>query len=208
MTASTTHRIEDTIVVCTIETHSAAVPFNTLLAAVQIEPDDYAEPFEKGTVMAHNLKPLNDAALPEQARAAVWTRREGFRFIELEDDGRELFDFYRAHGAARQVAAELCAQDKRRTLDAIATIYKNDTAGYGLDIWNVSLAFNGYSADLGNVEGLDYAQSEAAQELAIMVAGDMEATGYTITGKPNLSAQRLAYRQERFKNNVYTQNWQ
>lgn len=151
---------------------------------------------------------LNDAALPEQARAAVWTRREGFRFIELEDDGRELFDFYRAQGAARQVAAELCAQDKRRTLDAIATIYKNDTASYGLDIWNVSLEFSGYTADLGNVEGWNYAQSETAQELALMVVGDMEATGYTITGKPNLSAQRLAYGQERFKNNVCTQNWQ
>lgn len=208
MTASTTHRIEDTIVVCTIETRSAVVPFGTLVAAVLVEPDQYADPFEKGTFMAHGLTTPPDAARTGQARAAVWTRREGFRFIELEDDGRELFDFYRAHGAARQVAAELCAQAKRRTLDEIATIYKNDTAGYGIDFWNVSLEFDGYTADLGNVEGFDYAQSETAQELALMVAGDMEATDYTITGKPNFSAQRLASRQERFKNNVCTQNWQ
>lgn len=202
MRASTTHRIEDTIVVCTIETRTAVIPFGALLAAVRIEPDEYAEPFEKGTLMAHSLTHPNDAARPDQARAAVWTRWGGFRFIELEDDGRELFDFYRADGAARQVATELCAQAKRRTLNSIATIYKSDTAGYGLDFWNVSLEFDAYTADFGNVEGLDYAQSETAQEVALIVSGEMEADGYTIIGKPSIGAQRLASQRERFKNNI------
>lgn len=208
MTASTTHRIEDTIVVCTIQTRSAVVPFGTLLDFVEIEPDEYAEPFEKGTLMAHGLTTVPDAAHTKEARAAVWTGREGFRFIELEEDGRELFDFYRAHGAARQVAAELCAQAKRRTLDAIATIYKNDTAGYDLDFWHVCLKFHGYRADVGNVQGLDYAQCETAQELALIVAGEMESDGYTITGKSDLRAHRLTSQQERFKNNIHAQNWQ
>ncbi len=42
-------------------------------------------------------------------RAKVWTQRDEFGFIELDDEGRDLFDFYRAHGATRQVAAEGCA---------------------------------------------------------------------------------------------------
>lgn len=208
MRTSTTHRIEDTIVVWTVETRTAVVPFGTLVATVHVEPDEYAEPFEKGTLMAHSLTPPPNAAHIEQARDTVWTRREGFRFIELEDDGRELFDFHRAHGAARQVAAELCAQAKRNTLDAIATIYKNDDAGYGLDFWNVSLEFDGYTADIGNVQGWDYAQSEAAQELALSAAWQMEADGYTITGKPDLRAQRLSSQCERFKTNIHAQNWQ
>jgi len=38
------------------------------------------------------------------------------------------------------------------------------------------------------VWGLDYAQSEAAQEVTLQVAWEMETNGYTVTGKPDLHA--------------------
>lgn len=151
MKAANSYRIEDTLVVCTIETRSAIVPFATLLAAVHVEPDEFADPFEKGTVLAHSLTAPPDGARPDHARAKVWTRRDGFRFVELEESECGLFDFYRAHGAARQVAA----------------LYKD---GCDLDCWNVSLEIDGYPAEVKGVWGLNYAQSEAAQEVALELA--------------------------------------
>ncbi len=98
-----------------------------------------------------------------------------FGFVELEESERDLFDFYRAHGAARQVAAELCALAKRGALDVIAALYKDGDGGYGdgglgLDCWNVSLEFEGYEAEVKGVWGLNYAQSDAAQKVALQVS--------------------------------------
>jgi len=53
------YRIEDILIVCTIETRietrSALIPFATLLVAVPVAPDEFAVPVEKGTRMAHGL---------------------------------------------------------------------------------------------------------------------------------------------------------
>jgi len=55
--------------------------------------------------------------------------------------------------------------------------------------------------------GLDYAQSEVEQEVALQVTWEMETNGYTVIGKPDLPARRFTFYRERLKANISVQNW-
>lgn len=178
-----------------VETRSAVVPFDEILAACKVveNTDDYDSPWDRCDGFEHEARPphkLPDAADARamQGYCRTWDRGERF-VIDVPRENKATFDYYRQNGASRQVAAEMVALDRRRTLATIVKWYEDGWVWYGVRC-QVDALGEEFADSLWGIDVADYAEKEIKIDVACEVAGQLEAAGYTVTGKPNRAPTR------------------
>ena len=182
-----------------VETAPAEIDFADILEATraEVDPDETEAPWnvcegwEHGTVPPalygkedlHAMRSFVAGGLP----------RPGL-IIELPaDEDYGIFEHLRKQGATKQVAREAVAAARRKTLDQLVEWYSD-----GWDWWAVVCEFTvlgkSYCDSLSMIDSHDYAE-EQREEIALEVAHQLEADGYTVTnkpeGEPGLSAQHF-----------------
>ncbi len=179
------------------------VEFQNILDAAEITRDDDANPFEDDEFYGHELKDGNSAQ--SDARARIFTGREGYRLIAPCDPDAGNFACYRKAGASKQVAREMVAVQTARQIDAIKKVYED-----GPDYWFISIDFKGEHQSLGAIDGEEYARGECLEEVALEVVAQLESEGYTVNGVPLKLYPSIALKEQRancIKTNRNAQNW-
>lgn len=201
-----------------VESRPAAVAFQDILDATEVVYDEYESmtPWEHCDGFEHTVteeRRYRPDADPDTRKMQGCVYSDGYRervVIELDPDvGRDTYRYHRERGASRQVAAEMAAVDRRRTLRQLAEWYRN-----GWEWWGVKCEFEAlgetFEDSLWGIDDSDYAEREV-KEVALEVAHQLEEAGYTVTGKPDrqaaYNAQRREVQKDRIARNMAAQNW-
>ena len=197
MTTDTiTKRVGAVVVRVNVEALESRVDFADILEAVKVSPDDYSPaPWEDCDGYEHTITPadrLIDEVEAERMRGFCYTdrRRQVITLPEGEDYG--IYDYHRAAGASKQVAAELAARGRARTRDQLRQGYQN-----GWHVGYVACDYLGAHDSRGGVydDSGDYLES-VKREVAEVVAAELESQGFEIVNRPEaerrLTARRLA----------------
>ena len=148
------------------------ISWDDIRDSVRVEPDDWHEsPWDWCDGFDHQLETIDD---DNQCEARGYYRNQ--RIVIKPDNS--LYDWHRARGASKQVAAEMVAVDRQRRLDQLTTWYVD-----GWEWWAVVGEFLGYSASVGAVDSYEYA-NELTDEIAAEIADQMTADGYQVTDRP------------------------
>jgi len=205
-----TIRHGDTMIV--VESAPATVAFDDLLAATHIIPDNYGEaPWDNCDGFEHVAKPAHtfDHGEPRdrQGYARTWDRGERFVLtLPTNADYWGVAASARACGASRGVAAEMAAANRRQTLAQLVKWYENGWEWYGVRCLFTALG-DKYEASLWGIDDAEYAET-LREEIALEVAGQLEAAGYTVTDKPQGQQDwTRADEQERLARHLAAQNW-
>lgn len=205
-----TKRVGPVVVRVQVETLESRIDFADILKACKVKPDDYGEaPWEDCDGYTHTLRPADlSRGEAEYARRGIIYHDRRRKVIELpkgEDYG--LFDYHRARGASRQVAAELVAQERARTIDQLRRWYEN-----GWQCWQVSCDYLGAYDSLSGVyddEG-DYVE-DVKREVAANVAAELETQGFEVFNRPEpeprLTARRLYSRELHYPLSMSAEDW-
>ena len=196
-----------------VESQPATIAFDDLLAATRVidDTDNGEAPWENWDGWEHTAKPshaFDHADVREmQGYARTWDRGERY-VIQLpagEDYG--VYDYARANGASRQVAAELSAASRRQTIRQLAKWYEDGWAWYGVRC-RFTVLGDEFEASLWGIDDPEYAERDIKVEMALDVAGQLEKAGYTVTGRPE-HRQGLSRtdKQDRLRRKLGGQNW-
>lgn len=205
------YRDGDKMIEVTVKTHGAVIDWQEIVDACQVEQDDlYETPWENCDGFGHRADGLNrlnvDRDDAENARGWAWSdgRRERVLItLETENCDRYTFDHLRQNGAARQVAAEMVAMHRRRTLDTIVDWYEN-----GWEWWMTTCDIHDAMASCGGIDSYDYANGEMRQEIAWEIAGQLEDAGYTVTNHPpKYSGPSTEARRQSYRRQLLEQSW-
>jgi len=184
-----------------VETAPAEIDFADILEATQVEIDqDTTEtPWSIGDGWEHETIPASATPYCMEVSAMRGYAHSGRLYdrgqlIELPaDEDYGIFKYLRERGATKQVAREAVAAARRKTLDQLVEWYSD-----GWEWWTVACEFTVlgklYCDSLSMIDSHDYAE-EQREEIALEVAGQLEADGYTVTNQPEegpgLSAQHF-----------------
>jgi hypothetical protein len=209
-----TFRHGDTMIA--VESQPATIAFDEILEATEVVADEY----ESMTLWEH-CDGFEHVATPERRfRGEADTREmqgsvycDGHRerlVIELpreEDYG--IYQHAREHGASRQVAAEMVAAERRRTLAQLVKWYGDGWEWFGVKC-DFEVLGDEYHDSIWGVDDAEYAET-LKEEIALEVAGQLEEAGYTVTGKPDRQTANRGHRREEKQNrltrNLSAQNW-
>jgi len=184
-----TVRHDDTMIV--VETHPAVVNFDDILAATTVVPDDHGEPpwescdgFEHETIEEHRYRP-DTCPDTRKMQGCVWCDWDRERIIITlpTDEDYGIYQYLRNSGATKQVAMEAVAAERRRTLRTLCNWYENGWEWYGVRC-NFAIGGEEYSASVWGIDDSEYAEKYVREEMARDVTAQLEAAGYTVTGKP------------------------
>ena len=206
-------------VMISVETAPAVIEFADILDATKVVSDEYETmtPWENCDGFEHEAIPSR--CLPDEADARAmhgyiyWDReRHVLTLPKGEDYG--IYQYMRAQGASRQVAAEAVAAKRRRTLDQLKGWYANGWQWHGVKC-NFEVLGEEFEASVWGIDDEDYAEREVKQEIALEVAAQLEAAGYTVIGRPEpekrLGAKRQSMTPEAWRaeyaRNLAAQNW-
>lgn len=206
-----TFRQADTMIA--VESRPATIAFDNLLAATKVVYDEYENmtPWEHCDGFEHTATPERRFRGDADARAMQGSvccsgHRERL-VIELPakaDYG--IFDYARHNGASRQVAAEMVAAERRRTLAQLVNWYDNGWEWYGVRCRFEALG-DEYNDSLWGIDDAEYAET-LKEEIALNVVAQLEEAGYTVTGKPeHRQTYSRADKQARLARNLAAQNW-
>ena len=204
-TKTITERVGAVVVRVQVETLERRVDFSDILKAVKADTDyGNPAPWEDCDGFEHTITPadkLIDEIRATHMQGYCYTdrRRKVITLPEGEDYG--VFDYHRARGASKQVARELSAQSRARTIAQLKQWYEN-----GWHVWYVSCDYLGAHDSLGGVyddEG-DYLE-EVKREVAENVAAELEKVGFEVFGKPEAKPRD---RRAEFKRRLNEQNRQ
>jgi len=206
-----TFRHADTMIA--VESRPATIAFDDLLAATKVVYDQYESmtPWEHCDGFEHTATPerrFRDEADARAMQGSVYCDGHRERLVvELPakaDYG--IFDYARRNGASRQVAAEMVAAERRRTLAQLVDWYGNGWEWYGVRCRFETLG-DEYSDSLWGIDDAGYAET-LKEEIALNVAAQLEEAGYTVTGKPeHRQTYSRADKQARIVRNLAAQNW-
>ena len=206
-----TFRHGDTMIA--VESRPATIAFDDLLAATEVVYDQYESmtPWEHCDGFEHTATPerrFRDEANAREMQGSVYCDGHRERLvIELSDkEDYGIYRYARENGASRQVAAELVAAERRRTLAQLVEWYDSGWEWYGVRC-RFELLGDEYNDSLWGIDDAEYAEP-LKEEIALNVAAQLEEAGYTVTGKP---AHRQTYtradKQARLSRNLAAQNW-
>lgn len=194
-TETITKKVGAVVVRVQVETLESRVDFADILKAVKVSPDDYSPlPWDDCDGYEHTLTPadrLIDEIQAERMRGYCFAdrRRQVITLADGEDFGA--YEYHRQRGASKQVARELSAQARAKTLDQLKRWYE-----HGWHVWYVACDYLGAHDSLGGVyddEG-DYLE-DVKREVAENVAAELESQGFEVFGqpeaKPRLTARRM-----------------
>jgi hypothetical protein len=182
-------RIDDTML--TISAESAIVDFADILEACRMENDEFGDkPWDNQCGYDHEIESADHPGQKEGQGYSYGAGRRGGVIVldEPQSAGiQETYQYHRDNGASKQVARELAAQDKARRLAQLVKWHDQ-----GWEWYRVVCEFRGYIDSLGGIDDYDFAADDCARDCAWNVAAQLEADGYTVAGKPDLRAERLA----------------
>lgn len=194
-----------------IETRSAVIPFNGVLAACHVVADDLSEsPWEHWDEFEHeavSLHKLPDEADPREMQGYCRTWDRGERYVIVTPrENKSLFDYYRENGASRQVAAEMVALDRRRTTAQLVKWYEDGWQWFGVEGQFDALGEE-YTASVWGIDDEGYARDVVRMEIALELAGQLEEAGYTVTDLPEHHGMTREQKAERFQWRKGLQCW-
>jgi len=195
-----------------VESQPATIAFADLLAATRVidDTDNGEAPWENWDGWEHTAKPAH--AFPDADVRAMQgyccTSGRGERYVITlpagDTDG--VYKYARERGASRQVAAEALAAARRQTIRQLVEWYEDGWQWYGVRC-RFTVLGNEYEASLWGIDDADYAET-LREEMALEVAGQLEAAGFTVTDKPESRRGWVRTdKQERLIRNLATQNW-
>jgi len=196
-----------------VESRPATIAFDDLLAATEVVYDEHESmtPWEHCDGFEHTATPQRRFREEADARAmqgSVYCEGHRERLV-IELSGKEdygIFDYARRNGASRQVAAELVAAERRRTLAQLVKWYDSGWEWYGVRCRFEALG-DEYQDSLWGIDDAKYAES-LKEAIALNVAAQLEEAGYTVTGKPEHGqTYTRADKQARLHRNLAAQNW-
>ena len=206
-----TFRHGDTMIA--VESRPAAVSFEEILKATEVVNDEYESmaPWEHGDGFEHTATPERrfcDEADARDMQGSVYCNGHRERLvIELPaktDYG--IFEYARRNGASRQVAAEMVAATRRRTLAQLVEWYDSGWEWYGVRC-RFEVLGEVYNDSLWCIDDAEYAET-LKEEIALNVAAQLEDAGYTVTDKPeHRQTYTRADKQARLTRNLAAQNW-
>lgn len=199
-----------------VESAPATIDFQDILDAAQVVHDDCSDaPWENCDGFEHTATRESEMAYEADARemqGSVYCdgRRERI-VIELpagEDYG--IYEYLRQAGASKQVAREAVAAERRRTIARLADWYANGWQWYGVKCEFEILGVT-YEDSIWGIDDEDYAERDVRNDVALEVAAQLEAAGFTVIGQPNrgdaYKAHRLEVVKDRHARNLASQNW-
>jgi len=206
-----TFRQADTMIA--VESRPATIAFADLLAATEVVYDQYESmtPWEHCDGFEHTATPerrFRDEANAREMQGSVYCDGHRERLvIELSDkEDYGIYQYARENGASRQVAAEMVAAERRRTLAQLVKWYDQGWEWYGVRCRFDALGGE-YNDSLWGIDDADYAET-LKEEIALNVATQLEEAGYTVTGKPEQrQTWTRADKQARLNRNLAMQNW-
>jgi len=209
-TSSKTFRAGNSIIEVVTRTtvRHRVVEFEDILLACEVVPDDDhpGAPWKDCDGYDHEVVPLsrmdNLTDADEQAIRGRVYRRSERAVVQVPRDNPALFAYHHDNGCSRQVAAELVAQDRRRTIDQLAAWYRD-----GWDYWGVTCEFNGEEASCRGFDDLEYADTEGRREIAREVAAALETKGYMVIGQPDYAAEYRRGRVETMRSRLAACSW-
>ena len=206
-----TFRHGDTMIA--VESQPATIAFDDILKATEVVADEYESmtPWEHCDGFEHVATPerrFRDEADAREMQGSVYCDGHRERLvIELpreEDYG--IYQYAREHGASRQVAAEMVAAERRRTLAQLVKWYGDGWEWFGVKC-DFEVLGDEYHDSIWGVDDAEYAET-LKEEIALEVAGQLEEAGYTVTGKPeHRQTYTRADKQARLTRNLAAQNW-
>lgn len=197
----------DNMVSVSVSVSPAVIDYNDILAAVEVEPDDwYMAPWENCDGYAHHVVECGE--FDREAAGAFYNR--GYKLIVLDEDTSDVYEWHRARGASKQVAREMEYMARRRLIAQLREWYRD-----GWQWWQVTCDYHGASAGIGGVDDYDYAYNEVRHDVAGEVAYELEKEGYTVANRPE---PRKFYRaggrnmtmdawKDHYRRNLNAQNW-
>lgn len=203
-TKTITERVGAVVVRVQVQTLESRVDFADILEAVKVSPDDHSPaPWEDCEGWEHTLVFTGDfphGAKPWEMRGDGVFRNGRWYVITLPDgEDYGVYAYHRARGASKQVARELSAQARAKTIDQLKRWYKN-----GWQVWYVACDYLGAHDSLGGVydDSGDYLE-DVKREVAENVAAELEKDGFEVYGKPE---EKPRDRRAEFRRNLNSQN--
>src|SRR3990172_6802208 len=136
-TMRNTFRQDDTMIA--VESRPATIAFDDLLGTTEVVYDEYENmtPWEHCDGFEHTATPerrFRDEANAREMQGSVYCDGHRERFvIELSDkEDFGIYQYARERGASRQVAAEMVAAERRRTLAQLVKWYDSGCEWYGV----------------------------------------------------------------------------
>jgi hypothetical protein len=210
-TAKSTFRHGDTMIA--VESRPATIAFDDLLAATEVIYDQYESmtPWEHCDGFEHTATPerrFRDEANAREMQGSVYCDGHRERLvIELSDkEDYGILDYARRNGASRQVAAEMVAAERRRTLAQLVKWYDSGWEWYGVRC-RFEVLGDEHNDSLWGIDDAEYAET-LKEEIALNVAAQLEEAGYTVTGKTeHCQTYTRGDKQARLTRNLAAQNW-
>jgi len=206
-----TFRQGDTMIA--VESRPAIVSFEEILEATEVVHDEYENmtPWEHCDGFEHTA--TSERRFREEANARAMQGSvycDGHRerlVIELPDEeDYGICQYARGNGASRQVAAEMVAAERRRTLAQLVKWYDSGWEWYGVRC-RFKVLGDEYNDSLWGIDDAEYAET-LKEEIALNMAAQLEEAGYTVTGKPeHRQTYTRADKQARLSRNLAAQNW-
>ena len=183
-----------------------SVTWEQLLKGCKVEEDRYADPpWDMGTVEDHTVESigrLDRDDLRREAHDTYCDDRGTWQRVVLKGDGLSTPGWWRERGLSKQRAAEMAAEQNRRTAEQVAR-WRRD----GWEVVTVSCSLYEYGDSVSGVYDPDSAYLRELQEdMAREVAHQMVQDGYVIEGMPPVAdpaAQRLANQRETYHRNLW-----
>ena len=181
----------DSIIEITREVKPRRVKWSDVAGGVRWVSDDRCEtPWEDCDGWEHSFQRVDYLPFDDQREAAGYvcrsSRQGGSGLITLDDggDGWGVFDYWRGRGAAKQVAAEMVAENRRSTLAQLVKWYENGWYYFGCvcEWGEYESSCWGFLSDDGCTDS-DYFREEE-RNIVGEVVRQMEADGYIVTDKP------------------------
>jgi hypothetical protein len=200
-----------------VESAPAIVNYDNILKATEVvyDNDSGETPWDNCDGFEHTCTPAHRLDFdPSDMRGNCYC--DGHRervVIQLPKDRDcwEVAKYARAHGASRQVAAELAAANRRHTLDQLVKWYSDGWQWYGVRC-SFEILGKEFNDSLWGIDDYNYAEDEVKPEIADNVVSQLEKDGFTVIGRPvptfeHQTRERRKAIQESFQRNLNSQNW-